>query len=156
MAFRDDLFREHTIQRNVEKEGVRSIIRKRDHSRCKYHSSNSRLDTVWGETSCGKVRWSSTTISHFLSSNILKTWQDCYASTHACLWCASIRSGKYVYTKNSTLMLPLIDRNASGNGLTDFFVMWGIEQNQFNVGQQLLSTCVVIWEARIPFLFQEM
>jgi hypothetical protein len=53
-------------------------------------------------------------------------------------------------------MLPLIDRNASGNGLTDFFVMWGIEQNQFNVGQQLLSACVVIREARIPFLFQEM
>ena len=38
---------------------------------------------------------------------------------------------------------------SSGNALTDFFLTdVGITQNQFNVGQQLLSAGIVLLEAR--------
>ncbi|OKL57205.1 hypothetical protein UA08_07359 [Talaromyces atroroseus] len=41
----------------------------------------------------------------------------------------------------------LVNRDKSGNALTDYFLAdVGITQNQYNVGQQLLSVGIVIWE----------
>lgn len=45
-----------------------------------------------------------------------------------------------------------LDRGNIGNALTDFFMQdVGITQNQFNVGQQLLSLGIVLLEVRIQF-----
>jgi hypothetical protein len=49
------------------------------------------------------------------------------------------------------IMLSQAHYLASGNALTDFFFRdVGIKQNQFNVGQQLLSAGIVILEVRTP------
>lgn len=61
------------------------------------------------------------------------------------------------------LLMPLLimgffvlqlDRGNIGNALTDFFMQdVGITQNQFNIGQQLLSLGIVLLEVRILFDF---
>jgi hypothetical protein len=52
-----------------------------------------------------------------------------------------------VCNTNSIRYLVSADKGSSGNALTDFFfVDVGIKQNQFNVGQQLLSTGIVLLE----------
>ena len=55
--------------------------------------------------------------------------------------------GNMYPTQTPPVILSQADKESSGNALTDFFFRdVGIKQNQFNVGQQLLSTGIVLLE----------
>jgi hypothetical protein len=59
-----------------------------------------------------------------------------------------------MYVPRFKFIFALADCPSSGNALTDFFFRdVGIKQNQFNVGQQLLSAGIVILEVRILSTF---